>query len=73
MASKVDEPSMRWRAARPMLSVMTASFAFLTLDQTPRADLVPEILAALPPSVNVDEFGGLLARHLVTAALTQLL
>jgi hypothetical protein len=30
-----------------MLSGMTASFAFLTLGQTPRTELVPEILAGL--------------------------
>lgn len=38
---------------------MPPRFAFVTIGQTPRTDLVPEIVRYLPGSVEVDEFGAL--------------
>jgi len=38
---------------------MSARFAFLTLGQTPRTDLVPEILSWMPEPVEVHEVGAL--------------
>jgi protein AroM len=36
---------------------MTPSFLFVTIGQTPRTDLVPEILRYLPQAVKVEELG----------------
>jgi protein AroM len=38
---------------------MSHRFAFVTIGQTPRTDLVPELLALLPKDVTVEEFGAL--------------
>ena len=38
---------------------MTPSFLFVTIGQTPRTDLVPEILRYLPQAVKVEELGAL--------------
>lgn len=42
-----------------MLSSMLERVTFLTIGQTPRTDLVPEIVAALPRGVEVREWGAL--------------
>lgn len=49
--------SVRKQQGGPNLVHMSSRFAFVTIGQTPRTDLVPDILRHLPGPVECDQYG----------------
>lgn len=50
---------MRQGGPGPIVSAMPTRITFLTIGQTPRSDLVPDLVASLPRDVDVAEIGAL--------------